>query len=239
MANQCMARAASAIRLKRRRRLKSFAATLLWGVSLLVFCAVFVRADKSSRESEESMSKLSYLIARRELADPFFEKSVVLMLPSEGMPLVVGLIVNKPTKVTLTRLYPESPVLKDSTATAYFGGPVDFESPTLVFHSAKPPHYALSLFRDVYLTFDPDVISTLLNDPKQKGDFRLILGRAQWGPEQLQNEMREGSWYKLEAEGDVIFDSDSEHLWRRLHDRAQPRLDIRNLLTEPRLPTAM
>lgn len=234
MADRFMAHGGSAIRLNRRRRLKSFALTLPCGVSLLVFCAVFVLADKSGGGVEEPKSKLSYLIARRELADPFFQQSVVLMLPSEGMPLVVGLIVNKPTKVTLTRLYPESPALKNSTAAAFFGGPVDIESPTLVFHSAKPPNHALALFRDVYLTFDPDVISTLLNDPKQKADFRLILGRAQWGPGQLQNELREGSWDKLEAEGDLIFDSDSEHLWRRLHDRAQPRLDIRNLLTEPR-----
>ncbi len=239
MADPFMAHGASAIRVKRPRRLKSFAATFMAGVSLLVFRAALVRADKPPSGAEESKSKLSYLIARPELADPYFEKSVVLMLPSEGMPLVVGLIVNKPTRITLLRLYPDSVALKDSAAKAYFGGPVDIGSPTLLFHSSKPPKHALSLFRDAYLTFDPDLISTLMNDPQPRGDLRLILGRAQWGPEQLQNEMREGSWDKLEAEGDLIFDSDSEHLWRRLHDRAQPRLEIRNFLREPRLLNAI
>lgn len=214
-------------------------AVLGFSMILVASLAVFVRAQGSNKEPEVPKSKLSYLVARRELADPFFERSVVLMLPSEDMPLVVGLIVNKPTQVPLSKLYPDSRILKDSKATAYFGGPVDIESPTLLFRSAKPPNHALLLFGDAYLTFDPDLISSLLKNPQQKGAVRLILGRAQWGPEQLENEMRREAWYRVEAEGDFVFDADTEHVWRRLFDRAQPRLDIRNLLTDPRLPNAI
>src|SRR5438552_13877687 len=105
MTDPFAAQGASAIRLNSRSRLISIAAAHMGVVSLLVFCAGLARADKTIPGAEEPKTKLSYLIARSELADPFFEESVVLMLPAERMPLVVGLIVNKPTKVTLTRLY--------------------------------------------------------------------------------------------------------------------------------------
>ncbi len=205
----------------------------LCAASLLIACLLLVAAGSPSRAEEESKGKLEYLIARREITDPFFERSVVLMLPSKGLPLVVGLIINKPTRITLLKLYPDGLAPRNHTAVAYFGGPVDVQTPGLLFRAPKPLPHAVPVFGDAYLTFDPDSISTFLNDPKQTGDFRLFLGRAQWGPEQLQREILEKSWYRLEAGGDLIFDPDSEHQWRRLHDRAKPALNVRNLLAEP------
>jgi putative AlgH/UPF0301 family transcriptional regulator len=91
----------------------------------------------------------------------------------------------------------------------------------------------MPLYDDVYLSFDPKLISKLLQDPKQTGDMRLFLGRAQWAPEQLEGEALRGSWYSLRAEGEVIFDRDSEHLWKRLHERAQPQNNVENQIVQP------
>jgi putative AlgH/UPF0301 family transcriptional regulator len=216
-----------------RRWRESFPAVLAWAAVVLLPCVLTGIAGMPNLAAEESKDKLDFLVARRELHDPFFEQSVVLMLPAEGMPLVVGLIVNKRTHVMIEKLYPKSLAPKTSVATAFFGGPVDFQSPSLIFHSTKAPKHAIPLFGDVYLTFDPDAISAFLRDPSETGGFRLVLGRAQWGPEQLHDEMRNGAWYRIQAEGDVIFDPDSEHLWRRLHERAQPHLDVENFLSGP------
>jgi putative transcriptional regulator len=172
--------------------------------------------------------KLLFLVARPTILDPVFSKSVVLMLPLEGVPVVVGLIVNKPTKLSLAMLFPDSPALKDSSDDAYLGGPVDTDSAALVFHAAKPPKRALQLYDDVYLSFDGKLISKLLQDPKGTGEMRLFLGRSQWAPKQLQGEALDGSWYSLRAEGSVIFDRDSDHLWKRLHDRAKPPSDVKH-----------
>jgi putative transcriptional regulator len=183
---------------------------------------------------DKPKSQLLFLVAREPVLDPFFERSVVLMLPLQGEPLIVGLVVNKPTLVPLTKLFPESPTWKNRPDNAYMGGPVDMSVPSLVFHAAKAPKQAMPLYGDVYLSFDSKLISKLMQEPKQSGELRLFLGRAQWAPEQLQGEALEGSWYSLRAEGDVIFDHDAEHLWRRLHDRAQPPSDVDYVL--PRGP---
>jgi putative transcriptional regulator len=181
-----------------------------------------VAASLLRTSTEAAPPKLLFLVARASILDPFFAHSVVLMLPLQAEPLIVGLVVNKPTRVPLTQIFPESPGLKDRSDPAYIGGPVDLASPALAFHTHKPPKDAMPLYGDVYLSFDLKFITKLLHDSKQAGDVRLFLGRAQWAPEQLRGEALEGSWYNLRVEGDVIFEHDTEHLWKRLHDRARP-----------------
>jgi putative AlgH/UPF0301 family transcriptional regulator len=86
------------------------------------------------------------------------------MLPLNGEPLIVGLIVNKPTRLPLTKIFPKSSTLKNSPEDAYLGGPVDMATPALVFHAQKPPKQAMLLYEDVYLSFDTKFISKLMQD---------------------------------------------------------------------------
>ncbi len=199
-----------------------------WVAILILAGATAGVAGSSCRAEDKPSDKLLFLVARPTILDPVFEKSVVLMLPLQGEPLIVGLIINKPTSLQLVKIFPDSPTLKNSTEDAYLGGPVDMESGALAFHAAKAPKQALFLYDDVYLTFDSKQITKLLRDPKQTGDVRLFLGRSQWAPEQLQFEATEESWYSLRAEGNVIFAHDSENLWKRMHDRAQPPSSVEN-----------
>jgi putative transcriptional regulator len=193
---------------------------------LLLLCGLWGVGENPAWAQEKPKTKLLFLIARSSITDAFFERSVVLLLPLEGEPLIVGLVVNKPTRLPILKLFPKSPALRNENA--YLGGPVDMATPALAFHARNPPKDALLLYDDVYLSFDPDFISELLQDAKQTGGVRLFLGRAQWAPEQLQGEALQGSWDRLRAEGEVIFDRDSEKLWKRMSERAQPPLSTQN-----------
>jgi len=215
------------------RRHRFAATTGACRASLLLLCVLWGVGQNPCWGEDKPKDKLLFLVARQSILDPVFERSVVLMVPVTGESLIVGLIVNKPTRLRLIELFPKSPTLKNSSQDAYLGGPVDVATPALIFHSPKPPKQAMLLFDDVYLSFDSKFILKLMHDPKQTGDLRLFLGRAQWAPEQLQGEALEGSWYSLRAEGDVIFDRDSEHLWRRLHERARPPASVRNRIPQP------
>ncbi len=192
------------------------------GAGLLLACIILGFLAPPARGAQNDASNAVFLVARRQIHDPFFEHSVVMMLPTTRSPLVVGLIINKPTRLTLGKLFPESPALKNRTEPAYFGGPVDVRVPSVVFHSVTAPERALRLYGNVYLTFDPDLITTLLKNSQEASTPRLFLGRAQWAPAQLQNEMRQGAWYRVRAEGNLIFSSNPQRLWRTLHDRAAP-----------------
>ena len=199
-----------------------------WSFIVLLLLGILCGAGRGSGASEEKPNgKLLFLIARPSILDPIFERSVVVMVPLGGEPLIVGLIVNKPTRLALRDLFPKSAALKNRVDYAFMGGPVDMSSPSLVFHAAKPPKQAMLLYDDVYLSFDARYIASRLQDPKQAGDVRLFLGRSQWAPEQLQGEALRGSWYSLRAEGAVIFEGRSEQLWSKLHERARPSSNIR------------
>ncbi len=177
-----------------------------------------------------------YLVARRQIHGPFFRQSVVMLLPARNQQLIMGLIINKPTRITLRKLFPDVPGLQKRSEPAYFGGPVDMRFPSAAFHSAKAPAKSLRLYGDVYLTFDAKAISDAFQASQSTSVARLFLGRAQWAPGQLQNEIRQGAWYRIHAEGNLIFSSNPQGLWQKLHDGAAPRKYIRYLQPAPEHP---
>ena len=165
-----------------------------------------------------------FLVARPEMPDPLFAESVILMLPRTGgdFPLVVGLIVNKPLRtITLHKLFPDSSTLKQRTDLAFFGGPVDIETPAILFRADQAIDKTTRLAGDVYVSLDADQAAALAQDPKKLRDFRLILGRAQWTPDQLHSEIMEGSWYTVNAAASIVFSADPASVWNTMSERAR------------------
>ncbi len=189
----------------------------------LVFVGFFAPGAQAAKEK-----KLLFLVARNQVHDPFFEKSVVLMLPLEGTPIEVGLIINKTSNVSIGKIFPHTPALAGRKELVHFGGPVDVTVPGLIFHSTTVPRHALHLYGDVYFTFDSDLVAPLLEDAKPSSKTVFFLGRAQWSPEQLQNEIHRGDWYEVHEDGDLVFNSDPHTIWRRLHDLKAQTKSIRN-----------
>src|ERR1035438_2938627 len=133
-------------------RRENAASTLGWAVAVLLLCVFW--AASLCRAEDKPNTKVLFLVARTSILDPFFERSVVLIVPLQGEALIVGLVVNKPTQLPLLKIFPRSPTLKNRSENAYLGGPVDMAVPALAFHSQKPPKQAIPLFDDVYLSFD-------------------------------------------------------------------------------------
>jgi putative transcriptional regulator len=162
-----------------------------------------------------------FLVATPDLGDPLFSQSVILMLPGSKLPLVVGLIVNKPTQIGLAKLFPRNPALKGVAQTAFLGGPVDVETPAVVYRTARSSQQATELFDGVYVSLDPSFAIDMFKGRPAASDVRLYLGRAQWAPEQLHGEMQEGSWYVLPADPEVVFSAAPGQVWHTLVERAQ------------------
>jgi putative transcriptional regulator len=181
--------------------------------------------DKTNKNKEDSEGKTFFLVARPELREPIFKESVVLRLPSSvgvGEGLVVGLILNKPARVALSDIFPDDQALQNRSETVYFGGPVEPWAPGVILRSSEPITKAALLFGDIYVSFDPDFIRELLKETEKTRDLRLFVGRSQWAPAQLQNEMAMGAWYSVRAETNLIFSATTQYLWRKLLDRAEP-----------------
>jgi putative AlgH/UPF0301 family transcriptional regulator len=207
------------------RALVASAILLLGSAAFLTGTTPTPREATNSPDTPSAKPESELLVASRDLPDPFFQKSVVLMLPFKEDQLLVGLIINKPSKIKVRDLFPDSPELQKLDTMAYFGGPVDANVGvrSAVFRSKTPPSKAILVFGDVYVSFDPNAIVALEQDPKQAATLRVFVGRAQWAPVQFQNEVAAGAWHSLHGGADSIFTTLPDMLWQRLIEQAEPR----------------
>lgn len=191
-------------------------------VAIAAACAGAIRsaiADAPSRSVPSN--KPTFLVATRELGDPLFQHSVVLMVPAHQPPLVVGIIINKPGRMTLRDVFPEVASLKDRTDSVYFGGPVDYTSASLLTREPPPSGKAQRVLDGVYLIVDRDSIAEALKKPAPESDLRFVLGRAQWSHDQLRSEIQAGSWYIAPAAAEQVFSAEPKGLWRELINHAE------------------
>ena len=186
-----------------------FAALLLcaW-VNLVPACAYAV----------ETGAPAIFLVAKPELTDPSFVQSVVLVVfPKDAGP--VGVILNRPTRLTLKDGFPEQPRLKDRADTLYFGGPVQTNGLMFLFRGGSAADNAFPVIGDLYLSGDGELLNRLLAE-KTPAVQRYFLGYSGWSGPQLQHEIELGAWFVIEADLDTVIRSDPKTLWRDLMMRA-------------------
>lgn len=161
------------------------------------------------------------LIASKDLRDPFFRESVVLVTHRFG-PLPMGLILNRPTGIAVATSVPEAS-RRAAGEVVSFGGPVAVEDLVAVFRTTDPPPGATEVMDGVYLTMKRQAMNALLaRDPPLK-DLRFFAGYAAWGRGQLEAEIARGDWLYLRADPAYIFEKRTETLWRDLEPRASAK----------------
>jgi putative transcriptional regulator len=163
------------------------------------------------------------LVANPRLADPNFDRSVVLVL-------------NRPSDTELLDPLPRWSVLADFPSLVFEGGPVSHDSVIClaevpvpaVLESRVGPDSWRHVAGDVGtldLDLDPDLIGGAV------GSLRVFAGYAGWAAGQLEDELISGGWWVLDAQpGDPFCETPSE-LW---HDilRRQPG-DLRMVAAYP------
>lgn len=180
---------------------------------LVVFTATVAALAPAQRADSTDLTTPSLLVATRDLQDPIFQRSVILMIPAEP-PLLDGLIINDPARMTVRDMFPKARQLRGTEAAIYLGGPVDRDQVSVIFRAPEPPASAERIFGDTYVTTGHDAIAAVLGDPRIT-ELRVILGKAQWLRDQLYSEVMRGSWYIVPAKSDLVF-SDPRDLWSTL-----------------------
>jgi len=182
----------------------------------LIALSVTLIAIASSTQTAQStdLTTPSILVATRELEDPLFQHSVILMVPSTEPPLLAGLIINNPAKERVVDKFPAARQLKGADEPMYLGGPVEPDDTSIIFRASSPIGSAKLVFDDVYVATGHDAIAAILKDPRV-ADLRVIAGRAQWLRDQLYVEVMAGAWFVVPAKSELVF-SDPKDLWSTL-----------------------
>jgi putative AlgH/UPF0301 family transcriptional regulator len=90
------------------------------------------------------------LVASRNLADPNFAKTVILLVHSDDQG-IVGLILNRRTNLALSRVLEDIPGTKDRADPVYLGGPVEVPAVSALLQSSTKVEGANHIFGGVYL----------------------------------------------------------------------------------------
>ncbi len=159
---------------------------------------------------ETQLAAGRFLVAKREMIDPNFAKTVVLLL-DYGMHGSLGLVINRPSEMKISALLPELDELKQRKDTVWVGGPVPGNNMFMLVRSTEEPDESRLVFEDVYVSRSEELLGRLAK--KRKSTFRVYAGYAGWAPGQLDHEVARGDWHIVQADGDVVFAENPGDIW--------------------------
>jgi putative transcriptional regulator len=169
----------------------------------------------------ETLAVGALLVAKSELSDPNFVRTVVVLVQYSEEKGAFGLIVNRRTASTLGRVLPD---LKSGGAhLVYEGGPVQTDLLLALFRSRTKPEEAQLVTGDVYETANSDAIVKMAGASAPER-FHPYAGYCGWGEGQLENEVQLGAWAVMTPDARVLFDDDPDSLWQRMDRKSQMRI---------------
>lgn len=156
------------------------------------------------------------LVASRQLRDPNFARSVVLMI-EHSHDGALGVVLNRPSRKTVCDVWESigaGPV--DNHFPVYLGGPVP--GPLIALHDAEELGEKRVL-DGLYMSVQKDVIEQIVRTPEIA--LRLYSGHSGWGSGQLEGELQAGGWHTIAAQRDDVFLplDEIEELWDRVLKR--------------------
>ncbi len=176
--------------------------------------------EQQTQEGRELETPL-LLIATPQVLDPFFHKSVVLLLhyDDEGC---FGFNLNRPTTVTVAEILDglEIEWAGDPSICAYLGGPVQPQLGTVLFGQAgarpapeTPDQTTTCVLPGLSMTQHVGDLSRLARKPPP--ELRLYLGYAGWGAGQLMEEILRNDWIVGPVLEPLLFSDEHDSVWER------------------------
>jgi putative transcriptional regulator len=154
----------------------------------------------------------SLLIAGPQLLDPNFRRTVVLVA-DHGDEGAMGVILNRPSGMTVSDAAPDLEPLVGPDAPIYAGGPVQPSSGVVLAEVAEADE---PVFGDVVLVPGLGELADVIDGA---GSVRVFAGYAGWGPGQLDDELGRDDWIVVPAEASDVFSEEPETLWGTVLER--------------------
>lgn len=179
------------------------------------------RAQSATPQADEDSGAPLMLVAKPGLRDEFFGASILIAKPV-GNDSYVGFVINRPTNMTLGKLFPEHGASQKVPDPVYLGGPSNTEYIfALVQSSANPGGDSLQIGKDLYIAIDAKTVDHIIED--DPAHARFFAGLVAWRPGELQEELKRGLWYVQESDSDLVMRKPTEGLWEEMVKRSERR----------------
>jgi putative AlgH/UPF0301 family transcriptional regulator len=173
----------------------------------------------------EDLAAGKLLVASRDLLDPNFAQTVVLLVRYSD-DSVVGLVINRRTQIPLARVFPELKEAKGQTDPIYRGGPVERTAALALLRARTKPEEAEHVFANVSMISSRTLLDKTIAAAMDPSMFHVFLGYSGWTKRQLQGEIELGAWRIFPGNAAAVFDPDPETLWGRLIRKTEERIAL-------------
>jgi putative transcriptional regulator len=189
-------------------------------VALLLATLAWATGVRAQAPAEEADAPL-LLVAKRGLKDEFFGASILVAKPI-GDGRHVGFVLNRPTPMTLGKLFPEHAPSQKVPDPVFLGGPLNTEFIfVLLQSSAHPGGGAMQLAPNLYVSADAKTVDQVIEADAEHA--RFFAGVVAWRPGELQEELKRGLWHVQAPDPALIMRKSTEGLWEELVGRAERR----------------
>jgi putative AlgH/UPF0301 family transcriptional regulator len=166
-------------------------------------------------KNAKSLGLGKVLVASRNLGDPHFVKTVILLVQYDAKG-VLGLMLNRRTNIPISRALEGVKAAKDRSDPVYIGGPVETPAVFALLQSPAKIEGAEPIFDHVYFIAAKPLFEQTISARPAPDVFHIYLGYAGWTQEQLQKEVELGAWFVFPPETNAVFNSDPDSLWQEM-----------------------
>jgi len=174
-------------------------------------------------KNANSLGTGKVLVASRNLGDPHFAKTVILLVRYDAQG-VLGLVLNRRTDVPLSRVLESLKAAKDRSDPIYLGGPLETPAVFALFQSPAKLEGAEHIFDGVYLITAKTLFEQTISAQPKPDVFHVYLGYAGWTQDQLRQEVGLGAWFVFPAEASTVFNADPNSLWPEMIRKTELQL---------------
>lgn len=161
------------------------------------------------------------LVAARGLRDPFFGKSVILLLQHD-ITGSKGLILNRLSDWRLSDVVSDIDGAQADQYPLFFGGPMGVHKVVMLVHTADAVAPARQVADDIYFSESRRVFEKLLAARTPADELHFYLGYAGWTAGQLAGEIARGSWHLVKGDPESVFGVGNEGLWEQMINELEP-----------------
>lgn len=153
------------------------------------------------------------LLSEPFLKDAYFSRSVILLAEhnEEGS---YGLIINKPTHLSISELIEDFPAFD---APIYLGGPVNPNSVFYLHSLGNEIENCIKVSDNLFFGGDIEQIKELILINRIKpSDIKFYSGYSGWVPKQLDRELKEKSWVVVDYQNINFLENTPQVLWNNI-----------------------
>jgi putative transcriptional regulator len=159
------------------------------------------------------------LVATPDLRDPLYGASVLIATPI-GNGQHIGFIINHPTRVKLSEMFPDHAPSRQVTEPIFLGGPENAEALfALVHRQGRAGASQVRLAADLYLEMERVKVDQVIE--KEHARARFFAGVVVWRRGELDAEIRNDYWYVLDADTSLVLRKSTTGMWEELVRRIQ------------------